>query len=117
MPLVFINVADLVAYGLAESLAHPSGNATGFATFVPEDFLGKQVQLLKEIVRQATRIAVLVNPENPGHRRGQAKLPELERALGEVEFVIVEASNPDQLETAFEAVHVGPRRSTYSAWY
>ena len=102
VPLVFISVADPVALGLVESLAHPGGSVTGFATVVPEDFVGKQLQLLKAFVPQASRIAVLINPTNPMHRREQAKLPEFGRLLG-VELVIVEASTPDQFETAFDA--------------
>src|SRR6266404_6299040 len=38
IPLVFVAVGDPVAVGLVESLAHPSGNVTGFATNVPEGF-------------------------------------------------------------------------------
>jgi putative ABC transport system substrate-binding protein len=57
---------------------------------------------LKAFVPQASRIAVLINPTNPLHQREQAKLPEFGRLLG-VELVIVEASTPDQFETAFEA--------------
>jgi putative ABC transport system substrate-binding protein len=68
VPLVFIAVADPVALGLVESLAHPGGNVTGFATLVQnEDFLGKSLQLLKEFVPRASRIAVLINPTNPIH--------------------------------------------------
>ena len=44
IPIVFVNVADPVSLGLVESLAHPGGNVTGFATFVPEGITGKQVQ-------------------------------------------------------------------------
>jgi putative tryptophan/tyrosine transport system substrate-binding protein len=102
IPLVFVNVADPVALGLVESLSHPGGNATGVATIVPEGFNGKHLQLLKELVPRASRIAVLINPANPMHQRGQAKLPEIGQQLG-VTLVIVEASKPDQLATAFEA--------------
>jgi putative tryptophan/tyrosine transport system substrate-binding protein len=104
IPLVFVNVADPVALGLVESLAHPGGNVTGFATLVPEGFVGKQLQFLKTLVPQASRIAVLINPTNPMHSRELAKLPEFGRPLG-VELVVVEASTPDQLETAFETAH------------
>jgi len=104
IPLVFINVADPVALGLVESLARPGGKVTGFATLVPEGFVGKQLQFLKALVPQASRIAVLINPANPVHQLERVKLPELGRLLG-VELIIVEASNPDQLETAFEAAH------------
>jgi putative ABC transport system substrate-binding protein len=104
IPLIFLSVADPVALGLVESLAHPGGNATGLATLVPEGFTGKQLQLLKALVPQAARIAVLINPVNPIHRREQAKLPEFGRLLG-VELLVVEASKPDQIETAFETAH------------
>jgi putative ABC transport system substrate-binding protein len=104
IPLVFLNVADPVALGLVESLAHPGGNVTGFATLVPEGFTGKQLQFLKTLVPQASRIAVLINRTNPMHSRELAKLPELGRSLG-VELIVVEASTPDQLETAFETAH------------
>src|SRR6266481_8870166 len=57
IPLVFVGVGDPVAVGLVESLAHPSGNVTGFSTVVPEGFVGKQLQFLKALVPQALRIA------------------------------------------------------------
>jgi putative ABC transport system substrate-binding protein len=89
-----------MALGLVESLAHPGGNVTGFATLVPGGFVGKQLQFLKAVVPQASRIAVLINPTNPIHQREKAELPEIERHL-----VVVEASKPDQLEPAFETAH------------
>jgi putative ABC transport system substrate-binding protein len=104
IPLLFIGVADPVALGLVESLAHPGGNATGFATLVPENFTGKQLQFLKDLIPQASRIAVLANSTNPMHQRERAKLPEIGRALG-VELMILEASTPDQLKTAVETAH------------
>jgi ABC-type uncharacterized transport system substrate-binding protein len=101
VPLVFIAVADPIAIGLVESLARPGGNVTGFATLVPEGFVGKQLQWLKDLVPQASRIAVLINPTNPMHQLELPKFPEIGRQLG-VEVIVVEASKPDQLETAFE---------------
>jgi putative ABC transport system substrate-binding protein len=73
IPLVFLGVADPIALGLVESLSHPGGNVTGFATLVPEGFVGKQLQFLKDLVPHASRIAVLINPMNPIHQREQAK--------------------------------------------
>jgi putative ABC transport system substrate-binding protein len=105
IPLVFIAVADPVALGLVESLAHPGGNVTGFASVVPEHFIGKQLQLLKAVVPQASRIAVLINPTSPSHPRELPKLPEFGRQLG-VELVVVEASKPEQLEAAFETARM-----------
>ncbi len=112
IPLVFVNVADPVTLGLVESLAHPGDNVTGFATLAPEGFTGKLLQLLKELVPQASRIAVLVNPTNQLHRTEQAKLPEVARILS-VQLLIVEASKPDQYEEAFEEAHTQGAEAIY----
>ncbi|HEU0218965.1 MAG TPA: ABC transporter substrate-binding protein [Stellaceae bacterium] len=101
IPLVFINVADPIALGLVKSLAHPGGNVTGFATMVPDGFVGKQLQLLKALVPHASRIAVLLNSTNPIHQGEKVKFPEYGRLL-KVEWIFVEVSKPDQFETAFE---------------
>jgi putative ABC transport system substrate-binding protein len=104
IPLVFVGLGDPVGVGIVENLAHPGGNVTGFANVVPEGFVGKQLQLLKALVPQASRIAVLINPTNPLHQRDRARLAEFGPQLG-VELVVVEASKPDQLEAAFETAH------------
>jgi ABC-type uncharacterized transport system substrate-binding protein len=103
IPLVFVDVGDPVVLGLVKSLRQPGGNMTGIVS-VPDGLMGKQLQLLKELVPQASRIAVLANPTSLGHQRGKPLLIEAARLLG-VELVIVEASMPDQLETAFETAH------------
>jgi len=64
IPIVFIAVADPVRVGLVESLARPGGNVTGVATVVPGGFMAKGLEVLKQAVPQATRIAVLLNPSN-----------------------------------------------------
>ena len=109
IPMVFLNVADPVALGLVQSLAHPGGNVTGFATFVPEGIIGKHFQFLKELVPQASRIAVLVNPTEKMHQLGLQRLPEAARSLGE-EFVLVEASEPDQFADGLRASAPGKVR-------
>ncbi len=68
IPIVVIFVADPVGMGLASSLAHPGGNLTGVATFVPGDFNGKMLGLLREALPQAKRLAVFINPSNEIHR-------------------------------------------------
>jgi putative ABC transport system substrate-binding protein len=100
-PLVFASISDPVALGLVENLAHPGGSVTGVTSSVPEGFNGKQLQLLKELVPRASRIAVLINPKNPLHQRSLAEPPEIGERL-EVALVVVEASAPDQFETAFD---------------
>jgi putative ABC transport system substrate-binding protein len=68
IPIVVVFVADPVGMGLASSLAHPGGNLTGVATFVPGDFSGKMLSILREALPQAKRLAVFINPSNEVHR-------------------------------------------------
>src|SRR5215469_1491714 len=64
IPIVFVAVADPVRLGLVQSLSHPDGNITGLATYVPGNFFGKGIQILREMVPAASKMAVLVNPNN-----------------------------------------------------
>jgi putative ABC transport system substrate-binding protein len=64
IPIVMLFVADPVGVGLAASLAHPGGNLTGVATLVPGAFLGKSLDVLRELLPHAKRVAALVNPSN-----------------------------------------------------
>jgi len=64
IPIVFVGVADAVSVQLVASLARPGGNVTG-STFMSDETVGKQLQLLKEVVPRATRVAVVSNPANP----------------------------------------------------
>ena len=99
IPLVFLTIADPVALGLVENLAHPGGNVTGIMTMVPEAFGAKMLQLLKTAAPAASRIAILVNPTNPLHKPDGFADPA--RQLG-VELVIVQASKVEELEAAFQ---------------
>jgi putative tryptophan/tyrosine transport system substrate-binding protein len=64
IPIVMLFVADPVGVGLAQSLARPGGNLTGVATVAPGTFLSKNLQLLRELLPTARRVAALVNPAN-----------------------------------------------------
>jgi putative ABC transport system substrate-binding protein len=66
-PVVFVGVSEPVAQGFVASLAHPGGNLTGFSNLEPT--LGaKWIDLLREVVPTARRIAYIYNPENPGSK-------------------------------------------------
>jgi len=69
IPIVMLFVGDPVSVGLASSLAHPGGNLTGVAALVPGDFGGKMLDILREVLPQAKRLAVFINPSNEMHRR------------------------------------------------
>ena len=61
IPIVFIGVSDVVRAGLVASLARPGGNVTGVASFAT-DLLPKRLELLKELLPRAARIAYLSAP-------------------------------------------------------
>jgi putative tryptophan/tyrosine transport system substrate-binding protein len=63
VPIIFANVADPVADGLVESLAHPGGNITGITNY-EYAITGKWVEALKEAAPQVTRILIIYYPEN-----------------------------------------------------
>src|SRR6516165_4647935 len=62
-PIVFLIGEDPVRLGLVTSIARPSSNLTGI-TFLAAELAAKRVELLRELVPSAKRIAVLVNPAN-----------------------------------------------------
>jgi putative ABC transport system substrate-binding protein len=64
IPIVFI-ASDPLGSGLVPSLARPAGNLTGFSLFLGDEFSSKWLELLKEAVPNASRVAVLSNPLNP----------------------------------------------------
>jgi putative ABC transport system substrate-binding protein len=63
IPIVMV-VADPIGTGLVSSLAKPGGNLTGLSDF-HGDLITKRLELLKEVIPSASRIAVLLNPTNP----------------------------------------------------
>jgi putative tryptophan/tyrosine transport system substrate-binding protein len=101
IPIVFVAVYDPVAIGLVQSLSRPGGNVTGLATYAPGDWIAKRIEILRELVPGASKIALLVNPDNPVHRLTLAEeLPRTARSFG-VALPIVEATTADELDTAF----------------
>jgi putative ABC transport system substrate-binding protein len=61
IPIVFATGGDPVALGLVKNFNRPDGNATGIS-FQTIDLVGKQLDMLRELVPQAKRFAALVNP-------------------------------------------------------
>src|SRR5262249_61691106 len=64
IPIVAISISDPVKAGLVTSLAHPGGNITG-NTILGPDIVTKKLQILKDAVPGAARVAYLWNPDNP----------------------------------------------------
>ncbi len=103
VPIVFVAVPDPVGQGLIAGLAHPGGNATGFANL---DFPvgGKWPELLKGIAPGVTRMALLFNPETSagGGSDFVRQLQEGARALS-VESVAAPVRNADDIGRTLEA--------------
>ena len=101
IPIVFVASYDPVGIGLVQSLSRPGGNITGLGTYVPGGFLPKRIEILRELVPGASKIAILLNPNNPTHRLALAEeVPSTIRDLG-VGLPIVEATTAEELDIAF----------------
>jgi putative tryptophan/tyrosine transport system substrate-binding protein len=112
IPIVFGAAGDPVQEGLVASLSRPGGNATGVNFFTVE-VVAKRMQLLRELVPAAKRIAVLVNPTDP---EGYQTLRDLHAAAGEEQFLVREVATGREIDAAFanmagektDALFVGP---------
>ena len=103
IPIVMVGVSDPVGSGLIASLGRPGGNITGTSGMAAE-LVGKQLELLKETVPKASRVAVLWNPANPVWQAQMLRETQVAaRALG-LRVQLLEARGPDELEGAFAAM-------------
>jgi len=102
IPIVFMGVGDPVGEGLVASLARPGGNLTGFSNLFLE-LQPKRLELLSELVPQATVIALLVNPNNPNTERIIRDVQEAARAKG-VKLPVVKATNEGEIDGAFASL-------------
>jgi putative ABC transport system substrate-binding protein len=102
IPIVMTGSGDPVGSGLVVSLARPGGNVTGLAVLSTE-IVGKQLELLKEMVPKVSRVAILWNPTNPPHRRALEAAKIAAHSLG-IQLDALEAQRPDDLERAFAAM-------------
>jgi putative ABC transport system substrate-binding protein len=106
IPIVTVAVGDPVALGLVPSLARPGGNITGLTGTVGPAIAGKMLQLLKEAIPEAIRMAALTNPETSGNALWLQHAQAAARALG-VQLHSLEARGPDDYERAFAAMTAG----------
>jgi ABC-type uncharacterized transport system substrate-binding protein len=109
IPIVFIS-GDPVGSGLVASLARPGGNLTGVSILTVE-MMAKRLELLSELVPQASMIALLVNPNNPTTEGVMRDVQDAARAKG-VQLRVLKASTEGVFATLVQlgagALVVGP---------
>jgi putative ABC transport system substrate-binding protein len=98
VPIVIIS-GDPIAVGLVPGLSHPAGNVTGLST-VAAELEGKRIQLLKELLANLARVAVLSNPTNPFCNVAVEHARVAAMAL-HLDLDVVEASDERELDRAF----------------
>jgi putative ABC transport system substrate-binding protein len=102
VPIVMVSVADPLGVGLIASLSRPGGNVTG-VTNIGAELAGKRVEILKEIVPAASRIAVLINPDDQNALLQMQDARLAADKLGVRLEPVLHARTSDDLKDAFEA--------------
>ena len=97
IPIVIYASGDPVNTGLVASLARPGGNITGTTTRSPE-LDAKRLELIRELLPAAVRVAILSNPANPVDRFGRKSFEQTSRALG-LQPIIVEVAAASELDS------------------
>jgi putative ABC transport system substrate-binding protein len=103
IPIVFVTGDDPVGLGLVASLARPGANLTGIGFFTTE-LAAKRMELLRELLPKAVRVAVLVNPAQAATT--EATLREVEpaaRTMG-LQIQVFNANTSHEIDAAFESM-------------
>jgi putative ABC transport system substrate-binding protein len=107
VPLVFLNVSDPIGSGFVDSLPRPGGNATGFIN-LESSLVQKWLELLKEIVPQMTRVAVMFNPQTAPYVGYYLKPLEVAALRADVKTFTVEVGSDSDIETAIAGLEHEP---------
>jgi putative tryptophan/tyrosine transport system substrate-binding protein len=109
IPIVMAWGTDPVAQGFVASLSRPEGNITGLSS-MSHDLLGKQLELLTQMVPTALRIAFLTDPVDPANGLQVHEVQRVAQALG-VQLHVPEARSLDDLQRVFAAL---PREGVHA---
>jgi len=99
IPIVFVLGNDPVGTGLVTSLARPGGNVTGLSVQTT-DLAGKRLELLRDVVPQLRRVAIIANVGNPSPVRETREVQAAAGALG-LEVVLLEIRHAEDIAPAF----------------
>jgi putative tryptophan/tyrosine transport system substrate-binding protein len=103
IPVLFLSAQDPVKVGLVTNLARPSGNLTG-VNFFNAELGAKRFDLLREMLPNVRRIAVLVDPT--AQENTEMTLHEVEKAarVGSIQVQVLKAANSRDIDAAFEEI-------------
>ena len=102
IPIVFTIGADPVKAGLVDSMSRPGGNVTG-VSYIANDLVTKQLQLLRALLPPSSVIGVLANPHNPNAAPDAERCQAAAASLG-LQVHIVNAAGEGDIETAFDSL-------------
>ena len=102
IPIVFAAAGDPVGTGLVASLARPGGNVTGLSVQFTE-FAGKRLELLREVIPNLRRLAIMGNVGNPIHVLEMDEVQVAAHTLG-LEVAALEIRRGEDIAPAFEAL-------------
>jgi len=102
IPVVFTGGGDPVKLGLVASLSRPGGNVTGVAN-ISSSLQAKRLQILRELVPGAARIAYLMNPKT-ADARSFVKEVEAAAEVTATKIEVLQASSEGEIEAAFTAI-------------
>jgi putative ABC transport system substrate-binding protein len=106
IPILFLTAEDPVRLGLVASLARPDGNLTGI-NFLNRELASKQLELLRQLVPAATRVAVLVDPTNVSITESILREVGLVARATGLKIQILRASTSAEIDAAF-AIFAAP---------
>ena len=102
VPIVMETLGDAVSTGLVPNLARPSGNVTGVSGFTPE-LTGKQLELIRELLPRASRVALLANRDNTATSVVIRATEGAAARIG-IQLHVVKVQQPAELDVAFETI-------------
>ena len=102
IPIIVGATSEETLTRLAGNLARPTGNVTGFTLVSVEQEI-KLLQILKEVAPRTSRLALVLNPDNPGYRNYPGNLAPTAAQLG-VTLIKIEARNVSDLPQALAAI-------------
>jgi putative ABC transport system substrate-binding protein len=117
IPIVMTLAADPVGSGFVASLAHPGGNATGMSALAP-DLAAKRMELLKEVIPGAARVAVLWNSSNQSKVAEWKDTQDAAPTFG-LTLRSLEARSPEELDDALAAIRrdLPDALITFADWF